>query len=181
MLRNREFRRFAILFLVLAAVSITLGFMINPVAGVLMIASSIAFGSSFFIFTKIRYRSIARISNQIDLILHNTDRLMVEDVEEGELSILYSEITKMTLRIREQNDVLKKERQSFIRELEELLVRMDWLITSLLKLSRVDAGVVEFQKEPVDVWGLIQSALRPLAISLELRGIFHALSRKRCL
>jgi hypothetical protein len=64
------------------------------------------------VFTKARYKNIARISDQIDVVLHNADRLDIDELEEGELSILYSEIKKMTLRIREQNDALKKEKEN---------------------------------------------------------------------
>ena len=52
------------------------------------------------LFTRARYRSIARLSGQIDLVLHHADRLDLDELEEGELSILHSEITKMLLRIR---------------------------------------------------------------------------------
>ena len=208
MLRNREFRRFAILFSLMAAVFVSLGFTINMAAGILAIAFAAACGTAFYVYTKARYKSIARISKQIDLVLHNADRLGLDEPDEGELSILHSEITKMTLRIREQNDALKKEkvhladsladiahqlrtpltsanlilsllannpdeneRKAFVRETEELLVRMDWLIISLLKLSRLDAGVVVFQSEAIEVSGLIHAAVRPLLILMELRDI----------
>ena len=192
----------------MAVVAVTLGFAINATAGILLFACVTAFGTVFFAFTKARYKSLAQISNQIDLVLHNAERLYIGESEEGELSILNSEITKMTLRIREQNDVLKREkehladsladiahqlrtpltsanlilsllenvsdeheRKAFLRETEELLVRMDWLLTSLLKLSRLDAGVVAFQRERVDVNDLICTALRPLQIPMELHNI----------
>lgn len=208
MLRNREFRQFAILFSLMAAVTIMLGFAINSTAGILAIASAAFYGTVFFAFTKARYKSIARISNQIDLVLHNADHLYIGESDEGELSILHSEITKMMLRIREQNDALRKEkehladsladiahqlrtpltsanlilsllannpdeneRKAFVRETEELLVRMDWLITSLLKLSRLDAGIVVFQREQLDVNNLICTALRPFLIPMELHDI----------
>jgi K+-sensing histidine kinase KdpD len=208
MFRNREFRQFAILFSLIAATAVVLGFAINTAAGILATSSAAAFGTAFFVFTKSRYKSIAQISNQIDLVLHHADRLEIDNLDEGELSILHSEITKMTLRIREQNDALKKEkehladsladiahqlrtpltsaniilsllannhneneRKAFVRETEELLVRMDWLITSLLKLSRLDAGIVVFQSEQIDVNSLICAALRPLQIPLELHDI----------
>lgn len=208
MLRNRELRQFAILFLLIAAISVTLGFAINSLAGILAMVSAAAFGTAFFMFTKIRYKRIAQLSDQIDLVLHNVDHLYIGESEEGELSILQSEIIKMTLRIREQNDALKKEkehladsladiahqlrtpltsvnlilsllenttdenqRKNLLRETEELLVRMDWLITSLLKLSRLDAGIVVFKREEIDVNHLISAALHPLLIPMELHNI----------
>lgn len=208
MLRNREFRQFVTLFSLIAAITVILGFTINMAAGILAIASGAAFGTVFFAFTKARYKSIAQISDQIDLVLYNADHLYIAESDEGELSILQSEITKMTLRIREQNDALKKEkeyladsladiahqlrtpltsvnlilsllennsdeneRKVFIREIKELFVQMDWLLTSLLKLSRLDAGIVVFQNEKIDINNLICTALRPLLIPMELHDI----------
>jgi signal transduction histidine kinase len=208
MLRNKEFRQLAILFFILAAIFAALGFIINTAAGILAIFSAAAFGTAFFAFTKARYKSIAKISDQIDLVLHNAEQLYIGESDEGELSILQSEITKMTLRIREQNDTLKKEkehladsladiahqlrtpltsvnlilsllennpdeneRKALIRETKELFVQMDWLITSLLKLSRLDAGVVVFQFEQIDVNSLIRAALHPFLIQMELHDI----------
>ena len=208
MLRNRELRQFAILFSLMATAAVIWGFAINTAAGILAASSAAAFGTVFFVFTKARYKNLARISDQIDLLLHNADHLYIGESDEGELSILQSEITKMMLRIREQNDALKKEkenladsladiahqlrtpltsanlilsllannpdenqRKAFVRETEELLARMDWLITSLLKLSRLDAGIVVFQSEQIDVNSLISAALRPFLIPMELHGI----------
>ena len=208
MLRNREFRQFAILFSFIAAAAVALGFAINAAAGILAIASAAAFGTAFFAFTKARYKGIARISEQIDLVLHNADHLYVSESDEGELSILQSEITKMTLRIREQNDALRKEkehlaesladiahqlrtpltsanlilslmkknpdeneRQALLRENEELFAQMDWLVASLLKLSRLDAGIVVFRNERIEADALIGAAVHPLLIPMELHDI----------
>lgn len=208
MLRNREFQKFAILFSLIAAASVILGFVINTSAGILVIVSVTAFGITFFAFTKARYESIAQISDQIDIVLHNADHLYIAESDEGELSILQSEITKMTLRIREQNEALKKEkehladsmaniahqlrtpltsvnlilsllennpdeneRRALIRETKELFVQMDWLLTSLLKLSRMDAGIVVFRSDDIDVNTLINAALHKFLISMELHNI----------
>lgn len=208
MLRNRELRPFAVLFALIAVAAAAVGFAVNTAAGILALASSAAFGAVFFAFTRTRYRSIARISDQIDLVLHNADHLYIGESDEGELSILQSEITKMTLRIREQNDALKKEkehladsladiahqlrtpltsvnlilsllennpdeneRKSLIRETKELFDQMDWLLTSLLKLSRLDAGIVVFQCGPIDAGDLIRAALRPFLIPMDLHSI----------
>ena len=58
-----------------------------------------------------------------------------------------------------------------LREAEALFGRTDWLLTTLLKLSRLDAGIVAFQRESVEVQALIKAALRPLLIPMELREI----------
>ncbi|MGM0216583.1 sensor histidine kinase [Enterococcus sp. AZ109] len=207
MFRNREFRQFAILFLVIAGVLSLVGFLLSIATGFLVLFTAAVFGAVFFLFTQKRYQSIRQISSQIDLVLHNEARLFIEELDEGELSILQCEIVKMTQRIREQNDALKREkeyladsladvahqlrtpltaanltlsllensadeqeRKYFVRETEEQLVRMDWLLTALLKISRLDAGVVTFQNEPLAVDRLLQMALRPLAIPMELRN-----------
>lgn len=208
MLRNREFRQFVICYLLITSVNVILGFAIHRAAGILAACSSMVFGIAFCVFTRARYRSIAQIADQIDLVLHNADHLYISDSEEGELSILQSEIVKMTLRIREQNAMLKKEkehladsladiahqlrtpltsinlilsllendpdgneRDNLLWEAEELLARMDWLLTALLKLSRLDAGIVEFRNDQVDVKCMLDAALKPLSITMELHGI----------
>ncbi len=208
MFRNREIRKFAVVFAAIAVTFAAVGFAIQPAAGILVLAVAAAFGTVFYVFTKARYQSIAQLSEQIDLVLHNADHLFIGETSEGELSILQSEITKMTLRIREQNDALKrekehlaesmadiahqlrtpltsvnlilsllennadeKERKAMIRETKELFVQMDWLLTSLLKLSRLDAGIVVFQREKIDVHTLISGAVHPFLISMELHSI----------
>lgn len=208
MLQNKEFRQFAILFSLIAAVAVMLGFVINTAAGILAVAFAAALGTTFFLFTKARYKSLAQIADQIDLVLHDAHRLYIGESDEGELSILQSEITKMTLRIRKQNDALKKEkehlansladiahqlrtpltsvnlilsllennpdeneRKALMRETKELFAQMDWLLTSLLKLSRLDAGIVVFQCTRIDIDALITAALHPFLIPMELHNI----------
>lgn len=54
-------------------------------------------------------------------------------------------------------------------QLRSLLDRTDWLVETLLKLSRLDAGIVTMAAEPVAVRALIDRAAAPLAIPMELR------------
>lgn len=56
------------------------------------------------------------------------------------------------------------------RELRSLLTRMDWLIETLLKISKLDAGTIQLTKRPVQVRDLIARATEPLAIPTELRN-----------
>lgn len=208
MLRNKEIKQFACLFGVITVIAAAAGFLIHPAAGSIVLASAACFGVLFFVFTRKRYQRIAELSEQIDLVLHRGERMEIGSEEEGELSILRSEIIKMTSRISEQNDMLRQEkknladsladiahqlrtpltsvnliltllendpepgeRKRLLREAEELFAQMDWLLNSLLKLSRLDAGIVRFQEEKTDVGKLMEKALAPLLIPLELHDI----------
>lgn len=63
------------------------------------------------------------------------------------------------------------QRLRLTRELKRSLERMDWLVEALLKLSRLDAGVVRFEPRDISAEELAELALRPLRIPLELRGL----------
>jgi len=152
---------------------------------------------------------VAALGEQIDLILHGNESYDISVCKEGELYILQSEINKMTLRLREQTDALKKDkaylsdsladiahqmrtpmtsirmlasflanpalpeqqRAQFSRELEGLLARIDWLLATLLKISKIDAGTAVFEQKELPVRALIKKAAEPLEIPLELRNI----------
>ena len=208
MFRNREIRRFAAWFAGLTFGFAGMGFALGTGAGVLILVAACLYGAAFLLFTRARYQSIAKVSEQIDQVLHDGERLYISEMDEGELSILQREITKMTLRIREQNHALKKEnghladsladiahqlrtpltsanlilsllkdnpgehgRKELLRDMERMFRQMDRLIDSLLKLSRLDAGIVVFRSEPVEVAELIQASASPLLIPMELHGI----------
>lgn len=208
MFRNREIRQAAIWFVGMMLVLTIVGFTICPAAGILELVTAFAAGTLFYVFTRIRYRNIAELSEQIDMVLHNAWQMDIGEAQEGELSILRSEIVKMTLRIREQNEALrkekkhladsladishqlrtpltsvniilslvekspdKKEQKALLREAGELFAQMDFLLESLLKLSRLDAGIVVFQKERVNIGALVAASLRPFLIALELHDI----------
>lgn len=63
------------------------------------------------------------------------------------------------------------ERARALRELEGLVDRVGWLVTTLLKLAKADAGAIRVQAITVDVARLVHDALAPLAGALDLRGI----------
>ncbi len=63
----------------------------------------------------------------------------------------------------------QQRRLQVTRELYGLLSRIDWLITALLKLSRLDAGTVQLQSREISMEALLQKALAPLLVPMELR------------
>lgn len=70
-----------------------------------------------------------------------------------------------------ENETDERRRKALLREAEELFGQVDWLLTSLLKLSRLDAGIVVFKQKETEVEKLLQSSLRPLLIPMELHEI----------
>lgn len=61
-------------------------------------------------------------------------------------------------------------RLELTRELKMLLGRIDWMVESLLKMSKIDAGTALFQAETVRVSELVRAAAKPLAVPLDVRG-----------
>lgn len=55
-------------------------------------------------------------------------------------------------------------------ELRNLLTRTDWLVETLLKLSKLDAGTVKLAKDVVSVRDLITRSATPIAIPMDLRN-----------
>lgn len=55
-------------------------------------------------------------------------------------------------------------------EIRRQLDGMDWLVSSLLKLSRLDAGTITFHPQTVSLEALVLRAAEALQISMELKG-----------
>jgi len=61
-------------------------------------------------------------------------------------------------------------RSEFTRNLRMQLERIEWLISSLLKLSKIDAGTAHFKRERVTVKALVEKSLEPLLIPMDIKG-----------
>lgn len=62
-------------------------------------------------------------------------------------------------------------RQRFLSEITRQLTDMSWLITAMLKLSRVDAGVVEFRQQLCKITMVIDEVIQKLEIAAEWKDI----------
>ena len=205
--RNPEIKLQLLLFLVISALFTVVGFLIGPAAGCTVLTAACTYGLLHFISTYRRYRRLAEMARQIDVILHGGSELQLSDYIEGELSVLQSEISKLMVRLREQTVALERDKGfladaladishqirtpltsmhlilSLMRqpdlneerrivhqkELSRLLARIDWLITALLKMSRLDAGTVRFTRDEIRVSALIEQAVAPLLIPMEIK------------
>ena len=66
-------------------------------------------------------------------------------------------------------DIADEHRMKLTHELMTLLSRIDWLITTLLKISKLDAGTIQFKQETISLHELICKATAPLLIPIEIR------------
>lgn len=62
-----------------------------------------------------------------------------------------------------------QKRTEFIQNLQNQLDRMEWLISSLLKLSKIDAGTVRFKKERILLRDLLEKVVEPFLIPLDIK------------
>ncbi|MEW6403006.1 MAG: HAMP domain-containing sensor histidine kinase [Chloroflexota bacterium] len=165
-----------------------------------------------FVLLLVRYQravsaQVAGLSAYLRQIEAGDYALDVRDNGEGSFSLLKNDLYKVTVRLREQAELLQKDktalsnliadishqiktpltslgvladllaedppeadRRAFVERLRAQLGRSQWLVAALLKLARLDAGAAAFKSEPVDVRRLIERALEPLQIPLEIKN-----------
>ena len=207
-LRNKEVRMECIMGISITVIATSGAFLWNPLFGVYTGSLCIVFQIIHLIYLYRRYKKIQGLAMDIDAILHEDIPISLEKYEEGELAILESEVQKMTIRLREQQQHLlddkkyladsiadishqirtpltsinlllsflsepamqEEQRQKTIREIYELLSRIDWLITTLMKLSKLDAGTIALKSEVISMEVLLDKSVAPLLIPIELRG-----------
>ena len=77
MLRNKEFRCFIGVMALISVLAIVIAWGINQVAGVLMTLVASTYMIGFWVFNKVRYVRIAKLSEQINKVLHNEEQRRV--------------------------------------------------------------------------------------------------------
>lgn len=209
LLQNPEIRRPVQLYFAFAVLVTALGFLLSPVCGVFALVICVISLVFFLVVTGRRYRRIEELTRQLNTVLHSGAILEPGREQEGELSILSTEIYKMTLRLNEQAEALSRdklylrdsladlshqlrtpltsmqliasrlnrpeltqqEKLSLVLELKKLLSQTEWLVSALLKLSQLESGTVPFQHQRVSLAALTETALSPLQVQIELKGL----------
>ncbi len=207
-MRNPGLRRETIVILAVAVILAAVGFLIEPVTAPIMLLAGVVFCLLNILFSRKRYDEVRSLSQSIDRILHGQENVLISGSTEGELSILKSEIHKMTVRLSEQTELLKRDkiqladsmadifhqirtplttinlivsllgeeemdgerRLSLTKELRRQLERTEWLVETILKLSKLDAEAVSFNLRVTAARDLIDRAVQPLLIPMELRN-----------
>lgn len=66
-------------------------------------------------------------------------------------------------------DIHVEKRMEFTRNITIQLERIGWLVSSLLKFSKIDAGTILFKKDPIRVNKLVQKSLEPMLIPIDIK------------
>ena len=69
----------------------------------------------------------------------------------------------------DSDELTKEERKEFLRVFKSQLKRIEWLVSSLLKLSKLDAKTIEFKKDQIHAHDLLRKAIEPVYMMIETK------------
>lgn len=70
-----------------------------------------------------------------------------------------------------ENEENPDKRQEFVAIINNQLSKMKWLITNILKISKLDADATEFKREEVSISKVLDDSLKPFVLTAELKNI----------
>lgn len=180
--------------------------------------SLFAIGGIYVYFLHRYFKKINEIEDYMNQVLNGDYTLNIKDYDEGDISNLKNSVYKMTIKLKEQSDLLlqdkiyleetledishqiktpltsmymitdilsgdvdEKTKKEFLNKNHHQLERLEWLITSLLKMSRLDSGSVKLKKEKVKILELINKAVEPIQVMIELKNIdiqYHLVNKE---
>ena len=159
MLRNLEVKNILLLHGVTALAATLLSFLWEVRFGFLMLAVCILYTVLYMSATIKRYRRISNLAADINQILHGDCHISIEQYAEGELGILQSEIYKMTVRLREQQQHMCEEKIFLADSLADISHQIRTPLTSInllvSLLSKPDIPDAQRQKLSHELYGLL--------------------------
>lgn len=211
MFKNRDLRIMILLAAALTAVASVCGYALCGISAfLLLLLLGVAITSGFIYITKRRYEDIDALNLYLEKVLAGGEAPNILDQEEGELSILKTNIYKATSTLCHQKELLSKDKvamanaiadishqlktpltsmivmndllmteedsqkiNEFLKTQSNQLDRMNWLIQTLLKLSKIDAGTITMNPEKENADELISEVMKPFEIQMELKNITY--------
>ena len=209
MLKDKGFKMMVCLAMAITAVISVCGYALNGISAfIMLLLLGVLLTVIFTITTKKRYDAIGALSSYLEKVLAGNEVPSLIDQEEGETSLLKTNIYKTTSTLKHQkellakdkvalsnaiadishqlktpltsmivmNDLLKTEddrdkRAEFLKTQSNQLDRMNWLIQTLLKLSKIDAGTITMKPEAVNADALWDEIIKPFEIQMDLKNI----------
>ncbi len=175
----------------------------------LIIVFSILWMAIIFVYLRKRDRKINQITQYINQIKNRKYDLDINENSEDELSNLKNELYKITVMLKEESEISKKDKdnlkmsvedishqlktpltsitimldnlkdnpnmdentkQKFIFEISKQIDWINWLVISMLKLSKLDANVVQFYEEKINLKKFIDEIIKNLEIPIEIKN-----------
>ena len=176
---------------------------------ILIIIFSILWMIIIFSYLRKRDKKINQITQYINEIKNRKYELDINENSEDELSNLKNELYKITVMLKEESEISKKDKenlkmsvedishqlktpltsitimldnlkdnpnmdentkQKFIFEISKQIDWINWLVISMLKLSKLDANVVQFYKEKINLKKFINEIVKNLDIPIEIKN-----------
>lgn len=207
MLRNTELR---IAIWVSLALMLVTACLLQPISTAAMLITLFTQGmllTIYLLLSRYRYAQLKKLSMYLQQVYQGDGAFDIPQYREGELSILHSDLYKITRTLQLQKESLQKDKlfladslsdishqlktpltsmmimsellqdeelprkqhNQFADALRHQLKRMEWLVSTLLKLSRIDAQVLQFHPQQLSVYQLLQESLESLHIMMELK------------
>ncbi|MEG1987082.1 MAG: HAMP domain-containing sensor histidine kinase [Bacilli bacterium] len=115
------------------------------------------------------YKITTKLREQHELL--ETDKKYLETTLSDISHQLKTPLTSMYMinNLLEDDKLNKKMKHDFLYKNRLQLERVEWLVSSLLKLSKLESGTIKFKPTEVTVDDLIIKALEPLNIAIELK------------
>lgn len=175
----------------------------------IIVLFSILWMTIIVLYLRKRDKKIKQITNYINQIKNKKYDLNIEENTEDELSNLKNELYKITIMLKEESEISKKDKenlkmsvedishqlktpltsitimldnlkdnpnmeektkQKFIFEISKQVEWINWLVISMLKLSKLDANVVQFYDEKINLNKFIGEIIKNLEIPIEVKN-----------
>ena len=132
--RNKEVKQISAIILAVTIIMSLIGFAIDIGAGAMVLITSILLCIVFRIFTIRRYKNLSSLSEYLRRVSSGDYSLDIRDNKEGELSILKSEIYKVTLMLIEYNEQLQREKVLLSEQMAEISHQLKTPLTSMMMM-----------------------------------------------
>lgn len=114
-------------------------------------------------------KMVHKLNHQAELLRRDKEYLMnsIADISH-QIRTPLTALNLIATRLKRE-ELEEKKKRELIFELEMLLHHMEWLIQSLLKMAKLDAGTIRMRTDCVMVRQLVEEAVREFMIPMELR------------
>lgn len=116
------------------------------------------------------YKVITKINENEELLIKDRTRLTesIADISHQLRTPLTS--INIVVTMLSKSDLDEEHKREHINRLNKLLSRTEWLVESLLKMSKLESKTAKFKEESIYLSEILQRAYEPLAVMMDLKN-----------